>query len=244
MKIKIIRLEKDKGSLEAAEMCKFSCDKHNLEAEYFNAITPDQVVKLMAEHEIQWSYPWNGEEAVDLQTGLRKVGYKTAEPQKRIACFLSHYLLWKECAESGEDMIILEHDAFLEKKVPFDRIAKSGKTIVGLNRPQPGATPRADIYANKVRAQIPQGENNQSPARICEIPYIWDDRTQQLPAGLPGNSAYYIKPKGALKMLELTKTYGAWPNDALMCKQLLPRDLGIIWPYVARVQMTRSTTTL
>lgn len=242
MKIKIIRLEKDKDSASAAEMCKFSCENNNLEVEYFNAITPDQVNKLMAEHQLTWSYPWNGKEVIDLQTGLRKVGYKTAEPKKRIACFLSHYLLWKECAESGEDMIILEHDAFLEKKVPFDRIAKSGKTIVGLNRPQPGATPKAEIYANKVRAQIPQGENNLSPARICDIPYVQEDK--KLPAGLPGNSAYYIKSNGAKKMIELTKTYGAWPNDALMCKQLLPRDLGIVWPYVARVQMTRSTTTL
>ena len=68
-----------------------------------------------------------------------------------------------------------------------------------------------------------------------------DDIT--VPQGLAGNSAYIIKPQGAKHMLNLVKEYGLWPNDALMCKQLVP-NLYVTRKFFTTVQHTRSTTTL
>ena len=68
-----------------------------------------------------------------------------------------------------------------------------------------------------------------------------DDLT--IPQGLPGNSAYIIKPSGAKKMLDLVKEFGAWPNDALMCKQLI-QSIASSKIYYTKVQGTPSTTSL
>ena len=64
-----------------------------------------------------------------------------------------------------------------------------------------------------------------------------------VPQGLACNSAYVIKPSGAKKMIELTKEHGMWPNDALMCKQLIS-TLGVTRNFYSTIQGLRSTTTL
>ena len=64
-----------------------------------------------------------------------------------------------------------------------------------------------------------------------------------IPQGLAGNSAYVIKPEGAERMLDLSQRYGMWPNDALMCRQLVP-NLGVTRNFYTRIQGLRSTTTL
>ena len=64
-----------------------------------------------------------------------------------------------------------------------------------------------------------------------------------VPQGLAGNSAYIIKPAGAKQMIELVDEYGLWPNDAIMCKQLV-KGLGVTKKFYTKVQRTRSTTTL
>jgi len=62
-----------------------------------------------------------------------------------------------------------------------------------------------------------------------------------VPQGLAGNSAYIIKPAGANNLLNAVKEHGLWPNDAIMCKQLIPR-LGVTKEYYTRVQGLPSTT--
>ena len=63
-----------------------------------------------------------------------------------------------------------------------------------------------------------------------------------VPQGLAGNSAYIIKPSGAKNLIEATKQYGAWPNDALMCYQIIPK-LGVTRRFYTKVQGLPSTTT-
>ena len=81
-------------------------------------------------------------------------------------------------------------------------------------------------------------ENND---QFQQVPWVDDDR--KIPQGLAGNSAYMIKPAGARKLLQLVKEYGAWPNDAIMCRQLLP-NIGVTRKFYTKVQGLRSTTTL
>jgi len=62
-----------------------------------------------------------------------------------------------------------------------------------------------------------------------------------VPQGIAGNSSYWINPQGAQIMIDLTKEYGAWPNDALMCRQLVT-SLGQSKKYYTYVQGLQSTT--
>ena len=50
---------------------------------------------------------------------------------------------------------------------------------------------------------------------------------------------------GANTMLNLVDQYGLWPNDALMCRQLVGiKKLGVTTTHYTKVQRTKSTTTL
>lgn len=239
MKAKIIVLSGDAISFKHADACINSSIEvgNNFQITKFLASEPKDVKQQMRRYMLEWNYPWNGEVVLDMRSGLTKTGYMTATPEKRIACFLSHYRLWMECVEMDEDYLILEHDAIFTRKLDHEHIQASPELIVSINQPQPGATPQALKYEQHV---VKYG--GQEGTRVVPVPLI---KTWDVPAGLPGNSAYYIKPEGAKIMLGLAKEYGAWPNDALMCKQLVGHNkIGCLYPFATRTVQSLSTTTL
>ena len=93
------------------------------------------------------------------------------------------------------------------------------------------ATRKSKLYHDKIL---------ESPSFFQPVPTIDEFN---VPQGLAGNSAYVMKPRGAQKMLDLAKEHGMWPNDALMCKQLIP-EIGVTRNFYTRIQGLRSTTTL
>lgn len=226
MKSYIITLTTNKRSVDATNRCIKSA---NIPITIFDAVDEMNAECIMREEGIVWKYPWQGEQ-MDFKAGLRKTAYKTAQPLRRVACFLSHYLLWKSCANQNQPFMILEHDAIFIK--PFDQTAfmKAECDIISLNDPR-GATRMAHDYHDILQSK---------PQAIQRVPTIDD---LMVPQGLPGNSAYIIKPSGAKKMLDLVREYGAWPNDALMCKQLI-QSIAASKVYYTRVQGLQSTTTL
>ena len=227
----VITLKDDALSNECADKLIMSrTGNFDGEITKFDAILPDRVISLMKLHNLRWNYPMS-ESVLDMQTGMWKHPYKTAVTEKRIACFLSHYLLWQQCAKSKEGMFIFEHDAIFINKVDIRLLNEHSCDIIGLNDPR-GATRRAAQYHTAVQ---------NSKHAIVGVPKIDID---QVPQGLPGNSAYFIKPAGAVKLLRLVNEYGAWPNDAIMCRQLMPRQLGVLRNYATKVQGVPSTTTL
>ena len=233
MKTNIIRLQNDIDSNKYANWC-WQTSAVNTSIEFFNAVTPDEVDDLMSGLRIEWKYPWTGE-VNDIKSGLTLRAYQTADPKKRMACFLSHYCLWEKTIKSGEPMIILEHDAmFISKKpIPFDDILNSGFEIIGINEPF-GATRLSQAFHENVQKEH-FCKNN-----VVRAPLIDDIK---VPQGIAGNSAYIITPKGAYTMIKLTKEHGAWPNDALMCRQLI-FGLGVTKTYYTKIQRIKSTTTL
>ena len=194
----------------------------------WNAITPDNVNSFLEGAGIHWNYPWEGE-VIDFATGLKKTAYKTANPQARIACACSHYAMWFESAENDQTMMVLEHDAYFVNKIDFDPDDTRAQ-IIGINNPL-GATRRAKMFHDKIL-------ENQNQFQL--IPQI-DDLT--VPQGLAGNSAYIIKPAGAKKLLSLVEQYGLWPNDAIMCRQLVPK-MAVTRKFYTHVQGLASTTSL
>lgn len=194
----------------------------------FDAVTPENVEIIMEQSEVEWNYPWEGE-CIDIASGMKKRAYVTKNPLKRMAAAMSHFNLWQECFLRRESFMILEHDAMFMKPVNFD-IEETKFRILGLNDPLK-ATRKSQDYYNAIVKNFKKYQ----PA-----PYIDDDRT--VPQGLAGNSAYMITPEGAEQLISLVYKYGLWPNDSIMCKQLVDK-LGVTRTFYTRVQGLPSTTT-
>jgi len=193
----------------------------------FDAITGVDIKETMSILNLKWNYPWVNTER-DFASGLVKQPYTTTNRNAKIGVALSHYCLWKKCAELDETIVILEHDARFIEEIDFDP-ADVPFDIIGINDPR-GATRKSMMFHTMVQ------ENNNKYQR----PPIIDDT--HVPQGIAGNSAYIIKPKGAKHMMKLMNEYGLWHNDAIMCRQLVSR-LGVTRKYYTTIQKTQSTTT-
>lgn len=194
----------------------------------FDAITPNTCKEAMSESGLTWNYPWEGE-TLDFASGMRKKAYPTRVKEARISCALSHYRLWQTCVDRDETILVLEHDAHFVYKIDFDP-ADTKYDVLGINNPL-GATRKARIYHHSILS---------SDSPYQRAPYVDDDRS--IPQGLAGNSAYILKPRGAAKLIANAKEYGLWPNDALMCHQLMA-GLGVTRKFYTHIQGLESTTT-
>jgi len=202
--------------------------QNEFKIEKFDAVTPDLADIVFKGNGIKWTYPWEGE-AIDFASGLIKRAYPTTYPKRRMACFASHYLLWYRSFKEDIPLLVLEHDSVFVHKFDPQPIIDSKYDIVGINNPLM-ATRRAKKFYDIVK------ENKED---IQPVPSIdeWN-----VPQGLAGNSAYIIKPNGAKELIAAVEKYGAWPNDALMCKQLIP-NMGVTRRFYTKVQGLPSTTT-
>ena len=252
MKAYIISITNDHDSTVATRRLLLSIKdtRSNIEPFVFDAVTARNVKTV---HErlfgkstikrVSYTYPLEGETRYDMKTGLELSGYKTRDINKRIGCFLSHYTLWKNCIEADKPIMILEQDALFTNRFDYGIIKESFKgDILGLNNPI-GATRLASVYDKTLKDiwEFRSSKRKQNPKYdVYEAP--WVDKNKMIPQGIAGNSAYIIKPAGARKLIELTAEHGIWPNDALMCKQLMPGKLQHIYPYITKVQGGKSTT--
>jgi GR25 family glycosyltransferase involved in LPS biosynthesis len=139
---------------------------------------------------------------------------------------MSHYRLWRRCAERGLPMLILEHDAvFVRRFIPFDFLS-----ACMINDPA-GATRKGDWWSERMKERGPG-----------VFPATWVTRPhERIPDGLAGNSAYVLQPECADQLVALYAELGVWPNDATLCKQLVP-DLEQHYPFITRVEQSISTT--
>ena len=193
----------------------------------FDAVTPATVDNILDNTGLKWNYPWQGE-VIDFATGLTKKAYQTKNEKARIACALSHYLLWEQCVMLDKPILILEHDSVFIKKIDF-LPEDTGYDIIGINNPL-GCTRKSKVFHDKIL------ENN----RFFQLaPYVDDDMKH--PQGLAGNSAYIVKPEGAHDLIRLVVKHGLWPNDAIMCRQLI--DVAVTRKFYTRVQGLPSRTT-
>ena len=74
-------------------------------------------------------------------------------------CFLSHWSLWKKCIELNEPIIILEHDAVIQKKW---ELIELGDSIVKLHRHYAG---------KKVKYDVDSGNWSKSGHAYCISPF-------------------------------------------------------------------------
>ena len=197
--------------------------------ERYDAVTPDIAIDSLKDIDVVWNYPWD-KPVRDIASGLLKTPYSTKNRKAHIACSLSHYNLWSKCYSSDETFLIMEHDAIWKKPLASWIAVDPIHDIIGINDPR-GATRRSLQFHTLLQ---------QREALVSRPPAIDEDH---VPQGIAGNSAYIMKRSGASKMINLVKEYGLWPNDALMCRQLV-KTLGTSKVYYTGVQGLPSTTTL
>ena len=232
MQAYIITIPNNKISIEAANRCiNTSVEyKNEFSIKTYDAVTPDTVQQELRKHKVDWKWPWEGA-VTDLQTGLVKQSYPTAVKAKRVSCSLSHLNLWKECIRVRAPILILEHDAMFLRKLDYNDYIKDDKySIIGINNPL-GNTRRSSVFHQAIQ---------KSRYPICDVPVIDE---VYVPQGLAGNSAYIIKPDAANKLVKAVHKHGLWPNDAIMCRQLLPYTIGVTKQYYTDTQRIVSTTT-
>ena len=223
MKAFVITLEGHEYSGACAARCIRSAAEHGLEVERFTAIGPDQGQAVMSQHGLKWTWAHgNTRPAVCPITGLRQHPYGSLAA--KIGCSMSHYLLWRKCAEEGE-LLVLEHDAVFEGPLP--EVSHDG--ICQVNDPA-GATPYGEPWSRFMRER---GPGVYRKTRVMPDPLR--------PDGLAGNSAYLLKPWAAIELVHAFRRIGVWPNDATMCWQLFPY-LQELYPFVTRVEQSLSTT--
>jgi GR25 family glycosyltransferase involved in LPS biosynthesis len=227
--------------------------KCNFDKEYINTLY-DKTGKL------RYTWPKSpAEDGIDFSTGIYKRAYAAADWRKVAACTISHMRMWQHCIDLDEPILILEHDAYFTRKFQYGEIALSGIDgyesihgckpppsgewtggICGINDPR-GATRKSGLFHLKLQNSL-GADTDPRKNGLATVPYVDEPGDDPLPSGLPGNSAYIIKPWAAKKLLEKTSELGIWPNDALMCRQFFPW-LQHYYPYFTKVQGTPSTTT-
>lgn len=218
MKAYVITLRGNEYSERMAARCiKTAREIGGIEVKYFNAVSADVAQKVMFGHGLDWT--WDTGCPI---SGLAHHSYG-GKLEPRIGCSMSHYSLWMKCAFGDEPIMILEHDSvFIEPFVEFDF-----HTICMINDPK-GATPRGDFWHDKMKKR---GNGTWPKTEIFN---------SNRPDGLAGNSAYVIKPIAAMHLMEVFRDLGVWPNDATMCRQLVPR-MQEHYPFITRVDPEVST---
>jgi GR25 family glycosyltransferase involved in LPS biosynthesis len=195
-----------------------------LAVERFPAVREDTADAVMKARGLEWTWTTSGIRWCKA-TGLRMHPYP-GRLAPRIACAMSHRLLWERCRDAGEPVLILEHDAVFERAFETFEF----ETACQINDPR-GATRRGDWWSEAMRRRKPG-----------VYPKTWvTDPRDQIPDGLAGNSAYLLQPGTADRLCHLQETFGVWPNDATLCEQLVP-GLQERYPFVTRVEQMLSTT--
>ena len=238
MKAYIITLLENEGSVAAANRCIDSHTKLGIDfpIEIYGATRANQVETTFKFLQFDWTYPWDTPRT-DLKYGLKLSPYRTANKENRMACFLSHFGLWMRCVNQDKPILVLEHDAIFTRRLNPHYALESNYGIIGINDPM-GATRRSDIFDSQI--QTMRGLKYDED-KVLPVPSV---DSFDIPQGLAGNSAYIIKPEAAKQLIALVHELGAWPNDAIMCRQTLPGVLGVTSKYYTKVQGTKSTTSL
>ena len=238
MKAYIITMSDNAKSLEMTKNLKESilATDSVLDVKHFEAIQPPQILKTNIEifgDFVPWKFPeQDTQNHLDFSTGLFLKAYKSSDPKRVIACALSHMKLWKKSADDNETIVVLEHDAIVDRTFDAEKLVwDKSWGVIGLNDPR-GNTRKGQLFHNIASAK--EG--------IQVVPGIDNTEEPPLPMGIAGNSAYIIRPYAARELLEKVKALGVWPNDAIMCKQLFPW-LRVVYPYYTKTQVNTSTTT-
>lgn len=230
MKARVIAIEGHSYSQNVAQRCIDSAKQFGIHVEKFPAVTAETVTGIMQEHGLQWTWAdMNTKKTVCPYSGLEQFPYRAKNLLTKMACSMSHYLLWRQCAADTESWLILEHDAVFVAPLPDCDFSGACQ----INDPAGGG------YRGQEHSQSMIERGTHGVHRLtCKRP-----TDSRIPDGFSGNSAYMVKPWAAEKFVAAFHRLGVWPNDATICIQLFPW-LQELYPFVTVVRQTQSTSTV
>lgn len=180
MKSYVITILDNEKSVNCAERCIRSGKHFGTDVEKWKAVTP------------------RSENFEDLQKVYNittdKFTSQWSRGENATACFLSHVSLWAESVRTGEDILILEHDAVFTGRIPwnfaFNKVVSVGKPSYG-------------------KYNIPEGLNGLGTIPLQHAPY------------LKGAHAYVVSPEGAQILLDNIEQH-CKPTDIYLNRDLFP----------------------
>ena len=234
MKAFVITIQDHKYSEQVATRCVQSGKQFGVDVEKFYGVDKNTGRSVMKGCDLEWTWAKNNtEKDVCPQTGLHQFPYMSATGtpanlETKIACSMSHYMMWMKCTQMDEPILILEHDAVFIKPLPDFEF----EGICQINDPA-GVTRKGSWWSQQMIKRGGEG--------AFEKTWITTEQERHTPDGLAGNSAYVIKPWAAQELINTFHKIGVWPNDATMCKQLFPY-LQEYYPFIVKTIQTQSTS--
>lgn len=233
MKAFVITLEGNKYSEQVAQRCINSAAQYGVTVEKYYGVNRTNAQETMEAEGLEWTWANNNTKAKTCPfTGLHQFPYKKANGEladlnSKIGCAMSHYLLWKRCAEIDEPILILEHDAVFLRPLPNIDF----KGICQINDPA-GATRKGAWWSQQMQKRGPG---------VFPKTWITTEKERHIPDGLAGNSAYLLKPQAAQEIINFVNKVGLWHNDAIINYQEFPW-LQEYFPFITKVVQTQSTS--
>ena len=193
----VITMLNNPKSVDASEQCIKSANTFGYDPLVFKAITPeDNPIEIFKKENLPLD---------KFKTDSR---YSRLEPC--MCCFLSHRELWKKAAQSGNGILILEHDALFRNTLPIECTFQN---FVNLGMPSYG----------KYITPTQQGIH---------------DLFSKAGGYLPGTHAYYVSAEGAKLLLDHSQTSPA-PADLFLNKNSFPWIKEYYpWPIIAADNFT------
>jgi hypothetical protein len=182
-------------SVAAAERCIESGRQYGVDVCKFEAADPSS---FQAEMESNGLFP--GE-------------FKTTFADYRcvVACFVSHFLVWRQILMSAQPGIVLEHDAVFVAQLP---LLEGKGDIVNLGKPSYGR------FKRKWRRGV--------------YPFF-----SKKSMHIGGSHAYCVTPSGAEVLMASARAVGAMPSDLFISVERFPMLTEVYpWPVIARDDFT------
>jgi GR25 family glycosyltransferase involved in LPS biosynthesis len=189
----IITIRQETISQELAQDCANSCQEHNQDYQYFDAVYRHNLAEIYKENSLR------------VYTDEYLTGPKNYTTSGTMGCSASHYLLWKLARDSNQTICVLEHDALWIR--PFDlSLLDHEWDVLHLD----WRSNKVDDYYQDVLVDHGNSIASWRPGwgPITRRPF---KRLKQL--SISGSHAYLIRPQGAVKLLDQADAHGILPSD-------------------------------
>jgi GR25 family glycosyltransferase involved in LPS biosynthesis len=147
-----------------------------------------------------------------------------------LGCFLSHYSLWKKCVKNNIPIGVLEYDAIFIRELPKDILEKFDDYLNldytrhnYLNLSRSGIEYINQIELEKKNPVIVKKLEEKKKNVNHQFKYINNNH-------IKGAFGYIIKPTGAQKLINATKSNGILPAD--IQPNLLYCDMNYVTPSI------------
>ena len=184
----VIRMKGEGPSEMLAEDCINSGKKHGIDIIPFDAVWGDEVDPLYKKEKL---FPFPKSKEHRNTKGVR-------------GCFLSHYRLWKKCANEDKPLLIFEHDAEIIRPIPLDHFDKQHFDVLNL-----------DAYSRSKENYLEHLETwygNEIQQHVLWHP-LKKGFSLYNHTHIIGLHAYIIRPLGAKRLIKHTKQIGVLPAD-------------------------------